>query len=294
MLWSTSLILLAQGNLNFDVYRIKIKVEKGSAIHFDKAENISKHKGYDNQPMFSQNEQTIFYTSMTKDSTTDIQYYNVETNKKIKSVASPKTSEYSPTPIPNTNKIAFVRVEEDGKTQRIWQQEFPKGEPTLFLDKVDSVGYFWFINDKQLATFILSSKNEMAHELRIIDIATQKEIFIDDSIGRCIRLSADSSALHYVKKGKEGKNWIMQYNLHNQSIYPIVETLEGIEDFVFYNNIKIWMAKDNELFEYWMAAKFPHWDKKEAFSINNSELKKITRMSLSEDKSYLLLVAEDN
>src|SRR5690606_16975419 len=149
-----------------------------------------------------------------------------------------------------------------------------------------------FTQKNQMAAFILSSK-ENAHELRLIDMVTQKETFVDDSIGRCIRLSEDSSAIYYVKKGNAGKNWIMQYNLHNQTSYPIVETLEGVEDFLFYNNVKIWMAKNNELYEYWMIAKFPHWDKKEAFTINNSDLKNITRITLSEDKSYLLLVAED-
>ncbi len=292
ILWSINFSLYAQGNLNLDVYQIKIKLEKGAAIHFDKATNISSHKGYDNQPMFSRDEKFIFYTAMTKDSTTDLQFYNIENKKKIKGIASPKTSEYSPTPIPNSNKIAFVRVEEDGATQRIWQQEYPKGEASLFLDKVDSVGYFWFTQKKQMAAFILSN-NENAHELRLIDVSTQKETFIDDSIGRCIRLAEDSSAIYYVKKGVDGKNWLMQYNFHNQSKFPIVETPEGVEDFLFYNNVKIWMAKNNELYEYWLAAKFPHWDKKEAFSINNSDLKNITRITLSEDKSYLLLVAED-
>lgn len=292
ILWSFNFSLNAQ-DLNFDVYQVKIKIEKGSAIHFDKAVNISSHKGYDNQPMFSKDEHHIMFTSMTKDSTTDLQFYNIENKKKEKVIATPKTSEYSPTPIPNSTKIAFVRVEEDGKTQRVWQQEYPKGESTLLLDKVDSVGYFWFTQKNQMAAFILS-KNENAHELRLIDMLTQKETFIDDSIGRCIRLAEDSSAIYYVKKGKEGKNWIMRYNFHNHSIFPVVETLDGVEDFLFYNNVKIWMAKNNELFEYWMAAKFPHWDKKDAFSINNSDLKNITRITLSEDKSFLLLVAEDN
>jgi hypothetical protein len=71
------------------------------------------------------------------------------------------------------------------------------------------------------------------------------------------------------------------------------ETVEGAEDFLFYDNSRIWMAKDNVLYEYWMAAKFSYWAEKKEFSEKNSHLKTITRMNLSPDKTRLVLVAED-
>ncbi len=290
ILWPFLNVVNAQ-NLNYDIYLVKTNIEKGSVISFDKAVNISKHAGYDNQPSFSIDGKSILYTSMSKDSTTDIKYYSIETKKTVENKKSPKTSEYSPTNY-NEKGVITVRVEEDEKTQRLANQVIFLN-PVVYLEKVDSIGYYCLLPKDQIAAFILSSKNELAHELRLIDTKTQKETFIDDSIGRCIRLSPDSTAIIYVKKKSDGKNKLMRYNFHDSSIHELCETVEGAEDFVFYNNVKVWMCKDNKLFEYWFAAKFPHWDEKDAFFEKNSHLKNITRISLSPDKSYFVLVAED-
>ena len=285
-------ILIAQ-NLNYDIYLIDIKKQEVDGISFEKAENISNHAGYDNQPSFSSDGQQVYYTCMTKDSTTDINFYSIS-NKTIMTVnPSPNTSEYSPTSL-GSLQILSVKVEKDKKTQRIWKESTtPKWTSEVFLKKVDSVGYFCLLPKNKIAAFILSSKNELAHELRLIDTKNQKETFIDDSIGRCIRLAPDSSAIVYVKKGKDGKNKLMRYHFHNSSVTEMFETVEGAEDFLFYDNSRIWMAKNNVLYEYWMAAKFSYWAEKKEFSEKNSHLKTITRMNLSPDKTRLVVVAED-
>jgi len=292
ILWMIPIISFSQ-NLNYDIYLIDIKTHEVGGLTFEKAVNISNHPGYDNQPSFTLDGKKVLYTAMTKDSTTDIQVYDITSKKLSNSYNSPKTSEYSPTA---NSQLQFlsVNVEQDKSTQRIWSESFkPKYKNQLFLKKVDSVGYFCLLPKNQIAAFILSSKNELAHELRLIDTKTQKETFIDDSIGRCIRLAPDSSAIVYVKKSADGKHKLMRYNFHNSSIAEMFETVEGAEDFLFYDNSRIWMAKDNKLYEYWMAAKFPHWSEKKEFSSTNSHLKTITRMNLSPDKSRLVLVAED-
>ena len=292
ILWALPNILIAQ-NLNYDIYIIDIKKQEVGGITIEKAVNISNHPGYDNQPSFTLDGKKVVYTAMTKDSTTDINSYSIEDKKNTYSNPSNLTSEYSPTSY-NSLEILTVKVEKDKKTQRIWKESTtPKWTSNVFLKKVDSVGYFCLLPKNKIAAFILSSKNELAHELRLIDTKTQKETFIDDSIGRCIRLSPDSSAIVYVKKGKDGKNKLMRYHFHDSSVTEMFETVKGAEDFLFYDNSRIWMAKDNVLYEYWMAAKFSYWAEKKEFSEKNSHLKTITRMNLSPDKTRLVVVAED-
>jgi hypothetical protein len=289
ILWVLPNILIAQ-NLNYDIYLIDIKKQEVGGLTFEKAVNISNHPGYDNQPSFSNDGKSVLYTQM-QDSTTDIKLCtNFEDFRTINLSVTPRTSEYSPASL-NFMKTIVVRVEKDQKTQRL-AINFKQQNKT-YLPKVDSIGYFCLLPKDKIAAFILSSKNELAHELRLIDTKTQKETFIDDSIGRCIRLAPDSSAIVYVKKGKDGKNKLMRYNFHNSSVTEMFETVEVAEDFLYYDNSRIWMAKDNVIYEYWMAAKFPHWSEKKEFSEKNSHLKTITRMNLSPDKSRLVLVAED-
>lgn len=291
ILWLLPALVFSQ-NLNYDIYLIDIKKQEVGGLTFEKAVNISNHPGYDNQPSFSSDGEFIYFTQM-KDSTTEIKrLFSSDPNKYTGDFAlSPSTSEYSPTSFSKSG-IIVVRVEEDGKTQRLAIQSF-KGKSKTYLPKVDSIGYFCLLPKNKIAAFILSSKNELAHELRLIDTKSQKETFIDDSIGRCIRLAPDSSAIVYVKKSADGKHKLMRYNFHNSSITTLFETVEGAEDFLFYDNTRIWMAKDNVLYEYWMAAKFPHWSEMKEFSSTNSHLKTITRLNLSPDKTRLVLVAED-
>lgn len=291
ILWMIPSLLLSQ-NLNYDIYLIDIKKHEVGNITFEKAVNISNHAGYDNQPSFTLDGKKVLYTAMTKDSTTDLQVYDISKKSNIKTKSSPATSEYSPTDA-GDNMMIFVRVEEDQSTQRIWKSTQAGQKSINYIPATDSVGYFCLLPDNRIAAFILSSKNEMAHELRLIDTKSQKETFIDDSIGRCIRLAPDSSAIVYVKKKADGKHTLMRYNFHNSSVTELCETIEGAEDFLFYDNMRIWMAKDNVLYEYWMAAKFPHWSEKKEFSETNAHLKTITRMNLSPDKTRLVLVAED-
>lgn len=291
ILWSIPTFSICQ-NLNYDIYLIDIKKEDVGILTFEKAVNISNHPGYDNQPSFTLDGKKVLYTAMTKDTTTDIQVYDIDKKKPILLKPSPKTSEYSPTAT-GKSSMTFVRVEEDGKTQRLWVQEIPKGKPKVFLQNFDSVGYFCQLQNDKTAAFILSSKNDLSHELRLIDNKTQKETFIDDSIGRCIRLAPDSSAIVYIKKTADGKNILMRYNFHDSSITKLFDSPYKSEDFVFYDNTRIWMAAEGKLYEYWMAAKFPHWSEIHEFTKSNPDLKNITRLNLSPDKTKLVLVAED-
>lgn len=291
ILWMIPVISFSQ-NLNYDIYLIDIKKQEVGGLTFEKAVNISNHPGYDNQPSFTLDGKKVLYTTMTKDSTTDIQVYNIENKSTEKIKSSPKTSEYSPTDI-GFNKLVYVCVEKDKSTQRIWMMSKGGKKATTFLPKIDSVGYICILPKNKMAAFILSSKNEMAHELRIFATKDSKETFIDDSIGRCIRLTPDSSAIVYIKKSSDGKNKLMRFNFHNSSITELFETPYKSEDFVFYDNNRIWMAADGKLYEYWMAAKFPHWTEMDEFTKGNPDLKNITRLNLSPDKTRLVLVAED-
>ena len=292
ILWLLPNILIAQ-NLNYDIYLIDIKKQEVGGLTFEKAVNISNHPGYDNQPSFTLDGKKVLYTAMTKDSTTDIYHYSFKKKKSSNFKSLPKTSEYSPTENEHS-KILTVRVEEDGKTQRIWQSDNNGLNDKLYLDKVDSVGYFCLIPDTNiLFAFILSNDGNEGHQLRMINTSTQEEILIDDQIGRCIRMTLDSSSVFYVRKMNDTTNLLRRYNFYQNRIYDVLETVDGAEDFLFYDNTRIWMAKDNKLYEYWIAAKFRHWSEIKAFNDTNSHLKNITRMNLSPDKSRLVLVAED-
>src|SRR5688572_8597543 len=59
-----------------DIYLVDInRIDSG--IVFSNLQNITQHKGYDNQPYFSSNNKFVYFTSIRKDSIADIYSYDL-------------------------------------------------------------------------------------------------------------------------------------------------------------------------------------------------------------------------
>src|SRR5262249_42680455 len=73
--------------------------------------NVTNRPGYDNQPHFSPDGKTLFYTSV-RDGQSDI--YRVDlASGAITAFTNTPESEYSPTVMPGGKEIAVIRVERD-------------------------------------------------------------------------------------------------------------------------------------------------------------------------------------
>lgn len=276
----------AQGN--FDIYLLDIKLDKGS-WYFSNLINITKHKGYDNQPAFSSDGKYLYYTSLrdTLNGTTDIYRYEIPAGKTIRFTNTPKTSEYSPLETPDKKNISVVMVETDGKTQRLWKYDLAGKKASKISPAIDSVGYYLWINNDSIAAFILGTDN-YNHSLRIINIHKQTETFITDSIGRCIKPYKNLGGIYFTRKVND--TLILALPFNNMQQVTICKTLSESEDFIVFNE-RLVMAKNSELYEYWLQAKFPHWKKINTF--NFTQLKNITRIIISPDGSKMALVAGD-
>src|SRR5687768_12533217 len=79
-----------------DIWLMNIGIEK-EKIQFSSPKNITHRKGYENQPSFSADSKTLYFTSLSDTSTqTDIYTYSLATQQ-VKPYTFSKTSEYSPT-----------------------------------------------------------------------------------------------------------------------------------------------------------------------------------------------------
>ena len=156
-----------------DVYVAKIGVDEGESQLID-LRNATDRDGYDNQPSFSADGGTIFYTSIRQDpegtGQADIYAIDLASGETHQVVDTPE-SEYSPTQIPGEDAISVVRVEADGTTQRLWRfplAEDKAGEPSLILERIQPVGYHaWFDageagkEHKELVLFVLDEPHRL-------------------------------------------------------------------------------------------------------------------------------------
>ncbi len=237
--WSTS-PALAQADT--DIFLVDITL---SPLKIGTAQNITQRKGYDNQPSFSPDGKSLFYTSMQTDGQTDIYQYTLDA-KTTTQLTRTSEGEYSPTITPDRAYFSVIRVEAD-KTQRLWK--FPlsgSGEPTLILPHVKPVGYHGWLDSDWLALFVLGSPNS----LLLAKVSTGDTIRVATRIGRTLLKIPGKQVLSYVHK-QDATHWeIRQLDLKTRKSTPITQTLEGSEDFIWTPDGTILMARGAVLYQF--------------------------------------------
>jgi dipeptidyl aminopeptidase/acylaminoacyl peptidase len=265
---------------NTDIWLMDIKIINDS-IYIENPVNITNRPGYDNQPSFSADGKTILFTSIRDEKQSDIYSYELKT-KEITQITKTETSEYSPLFAPDGQNISVVMVEPDS-TQRLWK--FPKtgGKATLIMDKIDSVGYYCWIDYLTMAVWLIDKPNKLFR----CEVGSQKCTFVDDSIGRSIHsiTFGKIKKLFYLK----GKNI---YSDNSKSkIIETEKTGEG-EDFCFYKTNQLLMGNNAKLYSriFVTVGKDGPW--KEMGDLSSSGIKKIMRLAVSPDGKKLAIVAE--
>lgn len=271
-------IVLGQINTEvylFDLILYKEKYEISNPI------NISDNNGYDNQPYFLKKSNDILFSS-TRNGQTDIVRYNIK-DKKKKWITNTKGSEYSPIQIGNSDFFSAIRLDENGD-QFLYKYHFKNDIVKLLVPNL-KIGYYSWVNDNQLLSFVLGDPPSMQ------SIFLKEEInkIIDENIGRSFHKIPGTDLMSFIKKDRVWS--IMSIDLKTGHVDKIIETLEGSEDFSWTPQKVIFMGKGNKMFKY-----DPYRDNKWIFVTDLSlyGLSNITRIAISNDASRLAIVVENN
>jgi len=242
---------------------------------------ITSWVGYNNQPSFMPDGQSILYTSI-RDKQADIYRYDLRGGATTQITKTPE-SEYSPTLMPDRQSISVVRVEADG-TQRLWKFPLTGGPPSLILEKTKPVGYHLWIDDHTLALFILGKPNT----LQIVDTRTEKAEIIAENPGRILRRIPHQNKFSFVHKISD-KEWaIKAFDLRTRTSASLIDTLPGVEDYAWLPSGLLLMAKDSKLFSV-IPLTGKAWSEVADFS--NAGLKNITRIAVSPKGDKIAVVA---
>jgi hypothetical protein len=259
-----------------DVYLSKISLSEGR-LEFGAPTNLTKRKGYDNQPVFFPNNE-LFYTSI-RDDQADTYAINLQTGAERRVINTPE-SEYSPTLTPDQKFISVVRVEPD-KTQRLWKFSLDGGSPTLVLKEVKPVGYHLWLDENTLLLYILGEPAT----LQRADVRSGKAEKIADNNGRSLKKIPGTNAASFVRKNEKDEWWIYRVDLAGK-IEPIVKALPTEEhDFTWTPSGTILSADGSKLYGY-TAGKDSDWQ-----FLADLKVEGITRLAVSPDGKILALVA---
>jgi dipeptidyl aminopeptidase/acylaminoacyl peptidase len=276
-----------------DIFVVALTNNAGQ-LKFSQPTNITKHEGYDNQPSFLPDGQSLLYTSQRDDKQTDIYRYDLKSGATTQ-LTTTTESEYSPTVMPNGKSFSVVRVEAD-KTQRLWQ--FPLaggGQGTLVLDNVKPVGYHLWLDARTLALFILGAEQQ-PNTLQLVTLAKDRPTAVEVStlhvnIGRALqRVPGKGQVFSFVHK-VAADNWLIKLvDVPAHHTTTLVKTLPASEDHTWLTDGTLLMAQGAKLFR---LDPTHDTDWHEVADFAAAGLAKITRLAVNPKGDRLALVAQN-
>jgi dipeptidyl aminopeptidase/acylaminoacyl peptidase len=269
-----------------DIFVVAVTGSKGKP-GFGQPTNITNRAGYDNQPAFLPDGQSLLYTSQREGDQTDIYRYDFKTLQSTRLTATPE-GEYSPTIMPGGKFFSVIRVEAD-KTQRLWKFPLAGGEPALLLPNLKPVGYHLWLDERTLALFILGANGRP----NTLQLAPTDNSFLDTihvNIGRALHLIPRRAAFSFVHKISPDEWLVKAFDLKTKRSATLARTLPGSEDLAWTPDGTILMAQDSKLYQLDPAQPSAGWQLVADFTA--AGLKKITRLALSPKADRLALVAQ--
>ncbi|MFK7956371.1 MAG: TolB family protein [Lysobacterales bacterium] len=243
---------------------------------------ITDVPGYDNQPHYSADGKTLYFTRISS-GRANVMAYDIA-NASTRVILADLESDYSPTLMPRVNALSVIRVEADQR-QRLWKIPLDGQPPQVIFENIEGVGYHAWAAPRIALMFILGEPPtlQLAGPAGVAQPVAQ-------NIGRAMVAIAGSTEVAYVSKGTGDSRWtINAYDYAIDADRFIAPTLAGQEDFAISPEGTLWMADDSVLYRW--TREQPSWVP--LIDLSTTQVGAISRMTLSPNGHQLALVAEE-
>ncbi|CAN5152744.1 hypothetical protein BH09BAC3_BH09BAC3_16660 [soil metagenome] len=275
-----SMVKLSLAQEATDIFLFDLSVKKDKVVA-SKPINITKHKGYDNQPSFHPALPMIYYSSFDEAGRADIISYNYKTGKAAAITQTPE-KEYSPTVTLDQQSLSCIIQRDDGK-QDLGKYPIDGGQPFVIIDNM-KVGYHVWADNSHLGLFILGTPNTLHYLL----LPIKKDTIIAENIGRSLHRIPGQAAISFVHKVSDSEWVIKRLDNKTLEVTTLINTLPGREDLAWTPDGKIIMSDGTKLF-FAQPGKGKAWtalDISSGFEV----LKNVTRVAVSADGKKLAVV----
>ena len=259
----------------------------------DSARNLTRRVGYDNQPSWSPDGRTIYFTSVRDDAQADIYSIEVATGAISRVTTTAPESEYSATVMPSGDAVSVIRVERDS-TQRLWRFPLNGGTPSVILERVKPVGYHAWADSVTLALFVLGSPNT----LQLADTRSGRADTISTNVGRSLHRVPGQHRISFVHKLHLGSVdrtilsadewWIMLLDPTTKKTERLVKLPKGVEDYGWTPDGRVILGEGSVLKVY-DPRRGGDWDA--IGDLAPSGLSSITRLAVSPKGDAIAVVA---
>jgi len=257
--------------------------------------NVSNNKGYDSQPVFIEQLNSIAYVSERNNKATDVYLYDLKTGIS-KQFTNNDEAEYSPKLTPDGKYISMVK----GAEQNLTRVSLDKKVTEKIYTCKDSIGYYCWLNKDEIAAVVLTNPVS----LKLINIKNKTEQYLTDSIGRSL-FSYDKGLV--LCKTLHSGNWVAyldltieQDRIPNETNKPVmhwnscvywIQLPSGTED--FYITDDGWLISSNGSSIVYCNAKDIKKGWQVLADLKGKSISKITRITVNKQKNKLAFVTDE-
>lgn len=266
-----------------DIYLFNFRLDADN-FYISNAKNITNTPGYDNQPFFTPDGESILYTSDDGFGQTDIFKYNLKSRSERRLTYSPE-SEYSPTVTPDEEHISCIILKRNGE-QKLWQYPKHGAVPTKLSNK-NKIGYHTWLNDSAIYAFILGEPNT----LESILLSTSDISEIASNPGVTLQKIPGSEKISFVQMYDE-KHWtINSYDPSTKTIEHIIHTVNAKSEFYTWTPQGILLSGDGQKLYKFNPKTDSDWI--ELADLADYGIKNFTRLSISPEANLIAIVVTE-
>lgn len=267
----------AAAQADTDIHLLTLGTEDGRLIVASPPTAVTDRAGYDNQPQFTA-DGVLLFTSI-RDGQADTYRHDPATGRTTRLTATPE-SEYSPTPIPGSDRFSVVRVEADS-AQRLWSFAGDGSDPRRIL-AVEPVGYHAWLAAGRVGLFVLGEPPT----LRLAETGAGTARVVAGDIGRSLQRVPDGDAISFTQRDDEGW-WVRR--LESSGRIRTIAPLPGPELYHAWTpDGRLLTARGTEVLE--LVPGSGTW--RRVVDLAEHGLGAVTRLAVSPDGRTLAVVAD--
>ena len=283
-------ILFCSAQPATEIFLFDMKVTNGQ-VTLSNGENITKHKGYDNQPFFHPDQPVIYYSSFDDSGRSDIKVYDYHSGQ-TSNLTLTREREYSPTVTPDGNFISCI-IQRDNGVQDLAKYPINGGKPEVLINHL-KVGYHTWAADNKLFLFVLD--DSVNNSLHYYYLDRNVDTVVAENIGRSLHKIPGQNAMSFVQKINDKQYVIKKYDLNTGVISSIIPALPGQDQLCWLQNNNIVMSDGSKLFSFrensFIELKDRKW-KPVIIEGDTSMLKGVTRLAVNIENTKLAMVVNE-
>lgn len=266
-----------------DIFLFDLSTEKGQWV-LSNGKNITRRKGYDNQPWFTPDSKAVLFSSDAGHSRTDIYEYLIETGE-VRQVTDSEEQEYSPQVSSDNKTLSFVTDGEDAN-QSIWSQHRDgSGRKWLLRNQGERepVGYYSW--NRRTGHILYWSR--YGFSMRLVDEAGETSHYVSgDAVPTTPYIIPGTDKFSFMHRQGNGEVWIKELDPKTLAVRPLTTVRGSNRNYGWTPDGWIVMFDRTELFRW--SPDSQGWQS--VVDLSDEGIQSVTRVAVSPDGTRIAVV----